>query len=419
MPKGADRVIIIGAGHAGVQLADSLRHEGYTGTITLVNDEGRLPYQRPPLSKDYLAVSDLEPEVLPLRGESFYTSADIDLRMGIRATSVDRAARTVVLADGTELGYSQLVFATGASNRMLHVPGRNLNGVFAMRTLEDAQRIRTRVDGMSHAVVIGAGFIGLEFAAGAAKRGINVTVVEMADGPMQRVLSPAMSAYFAEALGGVGVTVRYNEGVSEIQGKGGEVTGVLLASGEILPAGIVIAGIGAVPNDQLAAACDLLTEGGVLVDETLQTADAAVFAIGDCARYPSAHVGARARLESVQNATDHARHLATRLAGGAVAPYTEVPWFWSIQGSLRLSIVGIASPHLDPIVRGEQDSGKFSIYSFRDGELACVESVNAPGDHISARRMLAAGHLPTRAQVSDPSFDLKAFSKLPALSAPR
>lgn len=407
-------VVIVGAGQAGIQLADSLRQEGYSGQISIIGDEAGLPYQRPPLSKEFLKDIDILPEALPLRGNDFYTENNIELRVPVRVTHIDRSAKTVLLDDGSVVGYEQLVLATGVRNRTLNVAGTDAAGVVNIRTHEDAQDVWQRLGEAKSPVVIGAGFIGLEFAAAAASRGLPITVIASSNRPMRRSLTPETSEYFKAVLPGKGVNIKYCQEVKEILADtDGAVSAVALASGEVLSADIVVVAVGVIPNDELAASAGLDLSDGVLVDEFLATSDPSISALGDCASYPSLHAGAVTRLESVQNASDQAKFLARRISTGtAMEPYTEVPWFWSHQGDIRLNMVGIASPDLHTVVRGDKSSGKFSVFSFDENEaLVCVESVNASLDHMAARRILSSGNLPSIEQVKDPDFDLKGFSK--------
>lgn len=403
-------VVIIGGGQAGLQVADSLRAGGYTDAVTVLAEEAGLPYQRPPLSKDYLAQGK-EPAPLPLRGESFFADKDIDLRSGAAAVAVDRAARTVELADGGTLAYDHLVFATGAANRVLSCEGAELEGVHGLKTLGDAERLHRALGAARNVVVVGAGFIGLEFAAAARARGCGVTVLEFAARPMGRALSAEMGAWFAAAHAGLGVALRLGEGIERFDaGPDGRVAAAVSTAGTRYPADLVVVGIGVVPNDALAAAAGLETANGIVVDGALRTADPAALAVGDCASFPSAHAGARTRLESVQNATDQGRH-AARTILGAAAPYAELPWFWSTQGPFRLQIAGLSAPG-DPTVRnGDPAGGKFSVLCFRDGRLAAVESVNSPADHMAARKLIAAGAGPTPEEAAADGFSLKAFSR--------
>ncbi len=413
-----EKIVIVGNGQAGIQLVDSLRKEGYTGPITLLGEEPHHPYQRPPLSKDYLAAGK-DPVPLPLRPEKFFTTNDVDARLGVHVTSIDRAARTVALDDGTTLAYSKLVLATGAANRELAVPGADLAGIHGLRTLTDAQALHARLDAVRSVVVIGAGFIGLEFAAAARARGLDVTVLEFADRPMGRALTPVMSGFFAEAHQRLGVTLRLGEGIASFDGDDGHVTAAVSTTGQRYPADLVLVGVGVTPRTELAAAAGLEVENGIVVDGSLRTSDPDIYALGDCASFPNAHAGTRTRLESVQNATDQARHAAAPRSIGSAEPgsggesggYADLPWFWSNQGPLRLQIAGLVAPGDQTVLRGNPAEEKFSVFCFRDGTLAAVESVNQPADHMAARRLLAAGRSLTPEQAADPDFDLKTYSK--------
>ncbi len=421
-------IVIVGNGQAGIQLVDSLRKEGYAGTITVIGEETHFPYQRPPLSKDFMA-ADKEPKPLPLRAEKFFTDNDVDSRLGVRVTSIDRAAHTVALSDGSSIGYTTLVLATGAANRELSVPGSGLEGIYGLRTLADAEAVHARLDTVRSVVVIGGGFIGLEVAAAARKRGLDVTVLEYADRPMARALSPVMGNWFAQAHRNMGVDLRLGEGIASftgddsgkhadggLDGESGHVAAAVSTTGETYPADMVLVGIGVIPRTELAEQAGLAVANGITVDSAMRTDDEDIYALGDCANYPSHHAEARTRLESVQNATDQARHTAKSILdthdGGR--DYTELPWFWSTQGDLRLQIAGIAHPDDETVLRGNPDEGKFSVFCFRSGRLVAVESVNQPADHMAARRVLAQGRTLTPEQAADPEFDFKAYSKAAA-----
>jgi 3-phenylpropionate/trans-cinnamate dioxygenase ferredoxin reductase subunit len=362
-----------------------------------------------------------------LRPDKFFAQHRIELRAGERAARIDRAARRVVLASGEALPSDHLVLAVGARNRALPVPGADLDGVVQLRSLDDAEDLRQRLEAARDAVVVGAGFIGLEFAAVAAARGMAVTVVEAADRPMARSLSVEMSAFFRDAH--ERQDVRFVFGATVVRVLGGDggrrATGVETADGRRFPADLVLVGIGVVPNAELAAEAGLAVADGVLVDERLATSDPAISAIGDCARHPCRFAGAagQVRIESVQNAVDQARCVAARLAGkggAAAAPYAAVPWFWSDQGAQKLQIAGLATPYERAVPRGDPAAGAFSVFCFGGGgRLLGVESANRPLDHVLARRLLANGTGLTPEQAADPGFDLKAHAAAPAGGAPR
>lgn len=405
--KRVEHTVIIGAGQAGIQVADSLRAEGYPGAITVLNEESSVPYQRPPLSKDYLSAA-AEGTALPLRGPDFFESKNITLHSG-RAIAVDTDARNVSLEGGTVLDYTHLVFATGAANRPLSCPGATLEGVHALRTLRDAQNLQRALATAQKVVVIGAGFIGLEFAAAAHARGIEATVLEYAPRPMGRALSVASSQWFAERHRADGIDLRLNEGVASIQR---DAAGLVVNSttGHRYPADLVLYGVGVHPRTEVAQVAGVATDNGILVDAALRTSVPGVLAVGDCASFPNVHTGTRTRLESVQNATDQGRH-AARSIMGKNSSYSQLPWFWSTQGALRLQIAGISEPTDEPVIMGDPTSGKFSIALLRNGVLAAVESVNSPADHIAARKLVGQNICVDPATLTDPTFSLKALAK--------
>jgi 3-phenylpropionate/trans-cinnamate dioxygenase ferredoxin reductase subunit len=406
-----DNIVVVGNGQAGIQLVDSLRTEGHTGLITVIGEEPHEPYHRPPLSKDYLAVGST-PQPLPLRAGKFFTENDVDSRLGVSATAVDRDARTVALDDGSRLRYSALVLATGAANRRLNVPGSTLGGIHGLRTLSDAEAVHAGLAGARSVVVIGAGFIGMEFAAAARQRGLDVTVLESADRPMARALSPVMSSYFADAHARSGVELRFGEGIAAFEGRDGHVCRAVSTTGQAYPADLVLVGIGVVPRTELAASAGLAVDNGIIVDGGMRTADPAIFALGDCASYPGDHTGARTRLESIQNATDQARHTARSILGSNEG-YAELPWFWSQQGPLKLQIAGLGQRGDETVLRGDPAAGKFSVFCYRNGELAAVESINHPADHMAARRLLSRGRSISPQDAVNPDFDFKACSRSP------
>ncbi|WP_432849300.1 NAD(P)/FAD-dependent oxidoreductase [Amycolatopsis sp. CA-161197] len=399
-----ETVLVAGGGQSGFQAAASLRDKGFTGRVVLVGDEPGVPYQRPPLSKAYLKGTAGD-EQLRLRPEDFFAEKGIELVPG-RVASVDRATSRVILESGEELPYDHLVLATGARNRVLPVPGADLDGVLMLRTRDDADRLRSSLESASNVVVIGGGFIGLEFASHA---GRPVTVVEAQDRLLARVASPEVSAFFKELHEKAGHTVLLGTGVTALHGDG-HVSSVELADGSRLPADLVVVAVGVVPETTLASQAGLAVTNGVVVDEHLRTEDPKIFAIGDCANFPCVHAGAATRLESVQNAVDQARCVAAAITGDA-APYDSLPWFWTDQTGAKLQIVGILANADQTVVTGDRAEGRFSVLSFRDGVLIAVESVNRPPDHIAARRLFTAELRPSYADLEASSFDLKAHVK--------
>ncbi|CAN7571979.1 FAD-dependent oxidoreductase [Arthrobacter sp. LjRoot78] len=409
-------VVIIGAGHAGLQVADSLRSAGYAAKITVVSDEPGLPYQRPPLSKDYL-LPGKKPLPLPLRAASFFTEKDVALQEA-GAVAVNRETRTVTLADNAVLAYDWLVLATGARTRGLQCPGAQLPGIHSLKRLSDAEALHAALPLARHVVVIGAGFIGLEFAAAARAHGCSVTVLEHGPRPMGRALTRPTADWFAAAHRELGVDLRLGEGITAFEpGPDGRVAAAISTTGATYAADLVVVGIGVTPNDGLAAECGLQTDNGVVVDEALRTSDPAILSVGDCANFPNIHTGTRTRLESIQNATDQARSAAHTIVGRE-DPYVDLPWFWSIQGPHRLQIAGLSDPADDTVTAGDLGGAKFSTLCFRYGRLVAVESVNSPADHGAARRLLAAGQGPTKEAAEREGFSLRQFAEETRSAAP-
>lgn len=405
-----DRVVIVGAGHAGVETADALRRNGYVGDVVIVERGRQVPYQRPPLSKDFVAAgADASP--LPLRAQRFYDDTRIELRLGTDVTRIDRHRQTVELSDGDALPYRYLVLATGAHPRRLSCAGIDLEGVAHLHTLDDAVALRAHLDSASRVVVVGAGFIGLEFASTAAARGLSVTVLDVADRPMSRVLSEPTSHLFHDLHAAAGVRMLLRTGIRAIDGVGGRVSAVVDDTGTTHPADLVLVGIGVVPETSAAAAAELLVDNGIVVDEFLRTGDPHIFAIGDCASFPSSHAMRRLRLEAVQNATDQARCVASTIAG-TPSQYQAVPWFWTVQCGRKLQIAGLPGPSDETIRLGDPVGGKGSTLGFTDDRLAWVESIGAPADHLAARSLLAEHDAPlSPAQAGATEFTLKGHAR--------
>lgn len=398
-------IVVVGAGHAGVQLADSLRTEGFSGQVTVIDAAAGLPYQRPPLSKDYLKSTD-DADLLPLRARKFYHDKDIDLIEGDPVVSIDRHGHTVTLASGSELHYSALVLATGARHRRLDVPGVDLDGVCRLRDAADAARVRSELDRARSVVVIGAGFIGLELAAAALDRGLDVTVVELGSRVMGRAVSTHISDHIRAAHTARGVRFVFDRTVTALEGDGPRLHSVVTDDGARYRADLVVVGVGVLPEDSLAAEAGILTDDGIVVDEYLRTNDDSVWAIGDCVRFPCLHSGSHTRLESVQNAVDQARTLAATLTGKP-AVYERLPWFWSHQGPTKIQIAGIARGEGPVTVVGDVDRGKFSILRYEQDTLVCVESINHPVAHTSARALLAVPGTIDLDTLQTLQFDLK------------
>ncbi|MER5933283.1 FAD-dependent oxidoreductase [Streptomyces sp. NPDC002054] len=400
-------VVIVGAGQAGYETAASLRELGYPGRITLIGAEDTLPYERPPLSKEYLkGEAHFGDEQLWLRPVTYYPRQSIDLVSGtVRA--IDRITRTVHLADGSRYEYGHLVLATGARARTLDVPGAGLRGVHTLRTAQDAAALRAALAAARRAVVVGAGFIGLEFAAVARESGCEVTVVEALDRPLARVKCSARTAEHVTRLHRrAGTRLLFGQGLAALHGNlRSALTAVELADGSRLPADLALIGVGVIPNTELAAEAGLAVSNGITVDSRLLTDDPCISAIGDCAAFPQVRSGNRLRLESVQNAVGHARLVAERLTGMPRA-YDELPWFWSDQFATTVQIAGLDEGHDTELVLGD-DPDAFSVLLFRGEELQAVESVNRPADHLAARRLLDRGIGLTPDEAGTPGFTLK------------
>jgi 3-phenylpropionate/trans-cinnamate dioxygenase ferredoxin reductase subunit len=401
-----ETLVIVGAGHAGCQLASSVREHGYLGRVVLVGEEDEVPYQRPPLSKAYL-LGTLEEDGLAIRTPSFFQENGIEL-ITDRATAINRGAQQVRLGSSGEIRYDKLVLATGSRNRPLAVPGADLSGVHQLRSLSEARTLRSALANARSVVVVGAGFIGLEFAAIARQRGARVQVIEAASSVMQRAVSAEVADYVQARHERTGIAFTFGSQVTALLGEAGTVTAVATNRGDVFAADLVLIGIGAVPNSELAADAGIATAartGGVQVDLGLRTSDPSVWAIGDCADYPSRYAGGRVRLESLQNAQDQARVLASALCGQDVL-YESVPWFWTDQGDLKLQIAGLVAGATHRHHVGESSSDRFSVLSFRDDQLIAVESINHGSHHLAARTLLASSPRLTRMTALDPDFDL-------------
>ncbi|WJR80551.1 FAD-dependent oxidoreductase [Bradyrhizobium sp. NP1] len=397
-------VLIVGAGHAGFQVAASLRQHGFADAIRLINDEAHLPYQRPPLSKAYLKGTG-GPDSLMFRPQKFFDDQKVEL-LADHAVAIDRAARKLKLASGQSLDYGHLVLATGARNRLIDIPNANLPNVRYLRILDDSEDLRARIAASRHVVVIGAGFIGLEFAATARIKGLEVDVIELASRVMARAVTAEVSDYFQKRHTQAGIRIRLGVQVTSIEADGSKVTGVSLSDGHHIPADLVVVGVGVLPNVELAAEAGLPVASGIIVNEHLLTADPHISAIGDCALFASPRFGGSLRLESVQNATDQARCVAARLTGDDKA-YDGLPWFWSDQADDKLQIAGLTTGYDQVVMRGDPAKKAFSAFCYKAGKLVGIESINRAGDHMFGRRLLAANGSISPQQAADLSFDLK------------
>ena len=395
-----ERIVIIGAGHASAQLCESLRKGGHTGSITLVGEEDWLPYQRPPLSKAYL-LGDFERNRLFVKPRAFYDEAGIDLRLGIRAERIDREGRTVALSDGTALPYDALALLTGARVRKLDCPGAGLSGVHYVRGIDDIDALMPAIENARNAVVIGGGYIGLEAAAVLRKRGLAVTLLHRSPRLLSRVASRE-TAHAIEAIHRAeGVDIRLGTTLRSIEGAGRvekvEIERVAAdhvagTAYEEIPADLVVAGIGVLPNQSLASAAGLPTEDGIAVDAQCRTIDPAIYAAGDVAWHPHGQWG-EVRLESVQNALDQAKACAAAMLGDP-APYDSMPWFWSDQYDVKLQSAGLPTGYDRAVWRAGDKARGGSCWLYRDGRLICVEAANDPRAYMTGKRWIEAGHTP-------------------------
>ena len=408
-------VLIVGAGHGGAQAALMLRQQKFAGTVALLGDEPEPPYERPPLSKEYLS-GDKPFERILIRPATFWGEREVDLLLGRRVVSVDAATHEVTLADGSTLGYGILIWATGGSPHRLSCPGHDLVGVHGVRTRADVDRMIAEMAGVTSVVVVGGGYIGLEAAAVLTKFGKKVTVLEAQDRVLARVAGEPLSRFYEAEHRAHGVDVRLGvkvDGLVGFQGIGEDeparVTGVHLAGGEVLPAEMVIVGIGIAPA--VAPLIEAGAEGGngVFVDAQCRTSLADVFAIGDCAAHANDFArGARIRLESVQNANDQAS-LVARTIMGASEPYHAVPWFWSNQYDLKLQTVGLSTGFDQAIVRGDTAARAFSVVYLREGKVIALDCVNAVKDYVQGRALVVGGVAAPAASLADPAVPLKSL----------
>jgi 3-phenylpropionate/trans-cinnamate dioxygenase ferredoxin reductase subunit len=404
-------IVIIGAGQAAAQAIETLRKRGHRGPLTVIGDESLLPYQRPPLSKKYLAGA-MERDRLLIRHAAHYEQLGVDLRLGFAATRIDRNAHRVEIVDGSHADYSRLLLATGTRPRLLPVPGAELAGVHYLRTAADVDRLRAEFVPGSHAVVIGGGYIGLEVAGTCREKGLDVTVLEAAERVMSRVVAPEVSAFYEAEHHRHGVKILCGARVAELRGGGGpspgarRVVAACLADGREIAADFVLVAIGVEAADFLARDAGLPCEDGILVDEYCRTADPVIWAAGDCARHPSRHYGMAVRLESVDNAFEQGASAALNMLD-LTTVHDKVPWFWSDQYDLKLVIVGLSAGYEQRVVRGDPGQRAFSVCYLRGGELIAVESINHNKDQMAARKLIPARARPDPARLADDAVALK------------
>jgi 3-phenylpropionate/trans-cinnamate dioxygenase ferredoxin reductase subunit len=394
-------IVIIGAGQAAGQAAASLRQGKYEGSITILGDETQPPYQRPPLSKQYLS-GELGMDRVLVRPEKFYVDQNISLHTGTRVESIDTSAKSVTTNSGDSYEYDKLLIATGSRPRILTIPGSDLAGIHYLRTIDDVDGIRAAMKTAKKICIVGGGYIGLEVAAVAVTSGLEVTVLEMEERILQRVTTPEMSEYYHELHAGRGVNIMVSTGVSGFEGDG-EVSTVLCGD-EKIDADLVIVGIGIIPNIELAEAAGLECNNGITVDDHCRTSDPDIYAAGDCTNHPNPIMGRRLRLESVPNAMEQARVSASNMLGGDKV-YASVPWFWSDQYELKLQMVGFSADGDTSVLRGDKATNQFAVFYLKDGKVVSVDAVNSPKEFMVCKQLYGKAVDPSA--LADTNVELK------------
>jgi len=394
-------VIIIGGGHAAGQVAASLRQEGYEGAVTIIGEEPHPPYQRPPLSKGYLA-GEQDLDKVYLRPETFYAGKDITLMKGVRVDSIDTSGNSVTTADGKVHEYEHLIIATGTRPRQLPIPGADLNGVHYLRTIADVDGIRHELAAGKNMVIVGGGYIGLEVAAVALEAGANVTVLEMEDRILQRVTTEQMSAFYHDLHSKRGVNIRVNTGARAFEGNGA-VTSVVCGD-EKIAADLVVVGIGVIPNTEIAETAGIACDNGITVDNRCKTSQDNVYAIGDCSNHPNELLERRLRLESVPNAMEQSRVTAATIVGKDKT-YNSMPWFWSDQYELKLQMLGFSADGEETVQRGDIASNEFAVFYLHNDTIVAVDAVNCPREFMAAKQLV--GKRVDKAKLADTSVPIK------------
>jgi 3-phenylpropionate/trans-cinnamate dioxygenase ferredoxin reductase subunit len=399
-----ERVVIAGAGHAAGQLVASLKQQKFDGQIVLVGDESHLPYQRPPLSKKFLS-GELAAERLYVKPPAFYNDPRIELRLDTVITKIDRDSKTLKIDNGDDIPYDTLILALGSRVRRLSIEGADLAGVHYLRSIDDVNGIREEIENRKNAVIVGAGYIGLEVAAVMRQLGLDVTVIEMADRVMSRVVSPEISDFYQIEHTNQGVKLRLSTGITAMRGED-RIQAVETEDGELIPADFVVLGIGILPNTELARAAGLSVEDGIVVNDRCQTSDPSIYAVGDCTRHPNAIYDRQLRLESVHNALEQARTAVSNICGKP-SHYSEVPWFWSDQYDLKLQIAGLSTDYDDVIIRGNPADRSFACLYLKDSVLIATDAVNSPKEFVQSKALIASGQQMNRKQLADTEVQLK------------
>ncbi len=405
MTSAEAHVVIVGAGHAGGTAAALLRQYGHKGPITLIGEEPIPPYQRPPLSKAWLK-GEADAESLALKPLDFYAENEIDFRANTRAVGLDRATKTVQLSDGSSLTYDHLILATGSRAIHLSIPGSDLRSILALRTAADAEQLKRELGPGLRMAVVGGGYIGLEAAASARALGADVVVLERESRLLARVAGETLSNFFQARHEAQGVDFELGASVSAFEGRNGRVTGVQLADGRVIPCDLVLVGVGVIPNDDLAKIAGLEVNRGIVVDLEARTSDPAIFAIGDVALRPMPIYDRMFRMESVPNALEQAKQVASAITGRP-APSGEVPWQWSDQYDLKLQIAGYNFDSDQELVRGDPATGKFALFHLKGDQIQCVEAINSPPEFMMGRQLIGNRKPVDKTRLADPTISMK------------
>ena len=402
-------VVIVGGGHAGFQCIDSLRKGGYTDAITLIDAEPHLPYQRPPLSKSYL-LDGADPDTLLFRTAAFFEEQRVEMRLGQRIESINRGSKTLVLDNGEQVVYDQLVLALGAQLRPLQIPADLADSVHYIKSLDDINGIREQLDAVEDVVVIGGGFIGLEFASTAVKLGKQVSVLVRGERILNQNVTPELSAYMLKEHQAQGADIRLNTRIETVSRLENGRLSILTQDGQQLECDLLVAGIGVTPATGLAEQAGLECDGGIRVDSYCRTSDPSIWAAGDAVSCEHPMAEGFTRIESVQNAVDQAKVIAANITGTPTT-YDAVPWFWSDQYAHKIQMVGFHQGYDRVVQRGDMDSGKFTLFLYKGDQLIAVHTVNKPADHMAARKLLAAGISPSFEEAADESLKLNTLLK--------
>ncbi|MDG1165743.1 MAG: FAD-dependent oxidoreductase [Porticoccaceae bacterium] len=396
--------VVIGGSHAAVQLVISLRQCGWEGNITVISDEPHMPYQRPPLSKAYLA-GDSSEDKLALRAAGAYEKIDVTFKLGVRVTSIDTQNHQLNLDNGETISFNKLALCTGARARPLPIPGADLESVHYLRTMDDVKGIQQSAASAKTAVIIGGGYIGLETAASLTKLGLSVTLLETESRLLQRVASETTSEFYLRLHQEQGVAIKLNTQASAIEGEG-SVSGVMCSDGNIVSADMVIIGIGVIPNTELASEAGLNVDNGILVNEFAQTSHPDIVSAGDCTNHPNTILQTTLRLESVPNAIEQAKAAAASICG-LKKPYAELPWFWSDQYDVKLQIAGMNQGYTDAVVRGDKASRSFTVFYLKDNNILAADCINRPKDFMLAKKLILQGTSTEGQSLADETIELK------------